>query len=230
MNRVAKMTIWTGIVLTIVTATAAHASDSAREEERGVYVAAKVSVTQVEDTERTIPGPGITIINPFETGFGGSAAIGYAFNRVRVEGEFGYADNGVNRYIVPAGPFAGTLPLSGGREVYRYMANGYLDLTKGSVRPFVGGGVGIAEVKTVTIGPRAPFPTEAPRTLIDGSDSNFAYQLMAGLDARVSPRLAVVAQYRWFDAGTVRGTDSQGVAFATGHQGHNFDVGVRLRF
>ncbi len=230
MNRVSRMTIWTGMVLATVTANAAHASDGEREEERGVYVAAKVSVTQVEDTERTIPGAGLTIINPFEAGFGGSAALGYAFNRIRVEGEFGYADNGVDRYIVPTGPFAGTLPLDGGREVYRYMANGYFDLTKGPVRPFIGGGVGIAEVRTVTSGPRAPFPTEAPRTLIDSSDSNFAYQLMAGLDTRVSPRLAVVAQYRWFDAGTVRGSDSQGVEFATGHHGHNFDVGVRLRF
>lgn len=60
------------------------------------------------------------------------------------------------RYIVHAGPLAGTPPLSGGRGAYRYVANGYFDPTKGLVRPFIGGGIGVADVKTLTTGPRAP--------------------------------------------------------------------------
>ena len=49
-----------------------------------------------------------------------------------------------------------------------------------------------------------------PSQLLDYSRTVFAYQLMGGLSHDLSPKVAVTAQYRWFDAGTIKGHDSRG--------------------
>ncbi|MGH6785317.1 MAG: outer membrane protein [Novosphingobium sp.] len=217
-----------------LSAFAGAASAQTTDKEKGVYIAAAFSVTTTDTVSRTIPNvpaPGVdlTIVNPFNTGYGGAVAAGYDFGRARIEGEFGYTDNGVDRYIVPAGPFAGTLPLDGGRTVRRYMANAYFDLTEGPVRPYIGVGAGAAAIHMRTVGPRAFAPTEPPRTLTDVKDTRFAYQLIGGLSVSTGKRVTVSAQYRWLDAGSIRGSDTAGVPFVSKHRGHNVDIGLRVR-
>jgi opacity protein-like surface antigen len=77
--------------------------------------------------------------------------------------------------------------------------------------------------------PRAPFPTEAPRRLIDTHSNRFAYQLVAGAAVRLSPKLSLTAQYRWFSAGEIHGEDLAANKIASRHAGHNIDVGIRVR-
>jgi opacity protein-like surface antigen len=110
------------------------------------------------------------------------------------------------------------------------MVNAYVDLTRGAVRPYLGVGGGAADVHVSTFAAPARAPMAPPSQLIDDGETDFAYQLMAGLAVSVSPRLALTAQYRWFDAGTVVGRDSRGERMTRDIAGHNVDVGFRFSF
>jgi opacity protein-like surface antigen len=65
---------------------------------------------------------------------------------------------------------------------------------------------------------------------MDFSRTVFAYQLMAGLSHPVSARLSLTAQYRWFDAGTIKGRDARGERATRDIAGHNLDLGLRYAF
>jgi opacity protein-like surface antigen len=112
------------------------------------------------------------------------------------------------------------------------MANAYFDLPVRNlpVRPFLGAGVGGADVHVTAIASRPFGPPMPPTTLIDDRVSGFAWQLMAGAAVPITRRLSLTAQYRWFDADTLTGHDARGQRFTTHIAGHNLDVGLRWRF
>lgn len=198
------------------------------------YVAATGDVSFLNATGGTIanaPTPGSTVVtqNPIKTGWGGGLAVGRGFGPFRVEGEVGYTRNTQSRYvsIVPA---TGSITADVKDDAIRGMVNGYYDLAWGRLRPYVGAGVGAARIDIDFFAPRAPFPTEAPRQLIKNGQTRFAYQLMTGVAVPVSKRLALTAQYRWFDAGTVDTTDLRGQQTTRDHAGHNLDLGLRFKY
>jgi opacity protein-like surface antigen len=83
----------------------------------------------------------------------------------------------------------------------------------------------------VTVNASKPFgPPTAPVQLIDDDVYGFAWQMMAGLAVPISGSLALTAQYRYFDAGTIHGHDTRGQPFTIGINGNNIDVGVRYVF
>jgi opacity protein-like surface antigen len=178
-----------------------------------------------------MPGSTLRVTNNVDAGLGWQFEFGRAFHRFRIEAEVGRTENGPHSYTVTSpSSLSGTLPQTGKFAAMRYMANGYFDFLDGPVRPYIGAGGGVARVHVVTIGPRAPFPTETPRPLIDDSGSGFAWQLMAGASLPIARRLAFTAQYRWFDAGTIDGHDARGQRFTEKMSGHNVDVGLRFTF
>ena len=200
----------------------------------GWYVAGAVTRSFLNDADQTIfnaprPGSTVELTNEIQDGWGGQIAVGRSFGRLRGEAEVGLTDNDSDRYLVTA-PFTATVPQEGKQDATRLMANLYFDVLDGPVQPYVGAGIGVAEIDVRVFGPRAVFPAEPPRELIDDGDRRFAYQLMAGAAFWVSPSVALTGQYRWFDAGTVGGLDSRGERFVRDHDGHNVDVGVRFRF
>ena len=213
----------------------AAASAQAQAQE-GWYAAGGATASFPNNPHQTVanapmPGSTLKVVNNVDTGAGWQAAIGRAFRRFRVEAEIGRTENDPNSYTVTSpGSLANTIPETGEFAAMRYMANGYYDFLGGPVQPYLGAGVGVARVHVVTIAPRAPFPTEPPRTLIDDSVSHFAWQVMAGVSAPVARKLSVTAQYRWFDAGTVKGQDMRGQRFTETMRGHNVDVGLRFTF
>ena len=82
------------------------------------------------------------------------------------------------------------------------LLNGYVDIgTWYGVTPFVGAGVGVANVTVrhlTDISPNGGFGF-AP----DHNQTNFAYALMAGLDFAVTPAFTVELGYRFLDEGYV---------------------------
>lgn len=208
---------------------AAHA-----ESDPHWYGAASVDISLLKDTNGSIanaPTPGNTVrtFSPTQTGIGGQIAVGYDFGHVRIEVEGGYTRNTDNRYVAIVPP-TGNIPADVKRTAFRGMVNGYYDFGKGRVQPYVGVGIGGLSGKVDFFAPRAPFPTEAPRQLINASDARFAYQLMAGVAIPVSRRLKLTAQYRWLDAGTLRPLDARGQQTTSDYRGHHIDLGLRIGF
>jgi len=204
------------------------------DEGEGWYVSGSATLSQLKDTAGTIanaPVPGSTVRseNSFETGIGGSIAIGRDFGRFRAEVEAGYTSDSQNSYTSIAPP-TGRIVANVDQTTLRGMANGYFDITDGPIQPYVGAGLGITKIDLLFIAPRAPFPTEDPRRLIDGDDTRFAYQIMGGVSARISKSLSFTLQYRWFDAGTVTIADSRGEATTRDVAGHHIDAGLRVTF
>lgn len=208
---------------------------TAHAEEAGHwYGSAAVDISLLKDTDGVISnapvaGRSVQSFNPTRTGVGGSIALGYDLGRVRLEVEGGYTRNTDDRYvsIVPA---TGTIPARVKRTAFRGMANVYYDVRSGPVQPYIGGGIGALVGKVDFFAPRAPLPNEAPRQLINDSDTRFAYQLVGGVAARVAPRFMLTAQYRWLDAGTLHPRDVRGERTSYDYRGHHIDVGVRIGF
>jgi len=212
---------------------AALAQDDGNEGE-GWYgtVGASVSARGTErGTIANAPTPGQTVEleEHYDPGIGGWAAIGRDFGRFRLEGEVGYSRDTANRYttIVPAnGEILGDIET----QSIRAMVNAYVDFSVGGLEPYVGAGAGYAWSDLEVNAPRAIFPTEQARRLIDDQDDGFAYQLMAGVAVPASDRLRVVLGYRWFDEGRFEGVDGRGQRITRERGQHNVDLGIRWAF
>jgi OmpA-OmpF porin, OOP family len=201
----------------------------------GWYISTSGTLSLLKDTSGTIanaPTPGSTVRteSSFKNGFGGQIALGHAFGPYRLEGEIGYTHNKQNHYVAIVPP-TGRIAADVKDDATRAMINGYYDFSPfRSITPYLGVGVGVTRVSIDFFAPRAPFPTETPRQLIKDSDTGFSYQLMAGAAVPVSDKLSLTLQYRWFDAGTVKGKDARGEQFTRDHAGSNVDIGLRWQF
>ncbi len=224
---------WISAVLASL-ALSAPATAWAQSDAGDWYGSAAGTISFLKDTEGTIanaPAPGSTVRteHELETGYGFQVALGRTLGAFRIEAEVGYTRNEQDHYVAIIPP-TGRIPADVFQEALRGMANVYYDFSIGDVRPFIGAGLGIARIDVEFVAPRAPFPTEAPRELINDTDTRFAYQLMAGAALPVNARTALFAQYRWFDAGRFRGLDSRGERAERDHVGHNIDIGLRVSF
>ena len=198
------------------------------------YVAAAGTVSEPRDTKGAIANagaPGFTVrtANSFETGYGVQAAIGRQVGRFRLEGEIGFTRDKQDHYVAIAPP-TGRIPADVEQDTLRAMVNGYVDLSDGSIQPFIGAGIGVARIDLQFVAARAPFPTEAPRELINDRGTEFAYQLMGGLAVPLTERLRLTAQYRWFDVGKFELEDVRGERVTRSLSSHNLDLGLRLAF
>jgi opacity protein-like surface antigen len=116
---------------------------------------------------------------------------------------------------------------SKGSQSYRsYMLNGYFDIpTYTRFRPYIGAGIGLAQVKN-RLGIMG-----AVSSVSKSKDTNFAYQLMAGLGYNIDRNWALDAGYRYINNGdsewNVNG-GKQKVKFDSIE--HQFTAGVRYTF
>lgn len=146
-------------------------------------------------------------------------AIGSAFGRRvgcnwRTEVEFAYRDNTLDSAQLSftggtAAPVFVEEDIDGRIRMYTGMYNVYRDLGQqcGKLRPYVGGGVGVAfidaEASTASLGGIAAALDE----------SAFAWQAMIGASMQVSCRAEMFAEYR------IVGTDDEEISIASGALG-----------
>jgi len=206
----------------------------ANAEERDWYAAAGGTVTVQGTSAGTIanaPMPGLTILvdERYEPGGGGFLAFGRRLGRFRVEGEVGYTRETADRQTFTAPP-AGEVFGDIRTQTLRGMVNGFVDFKLAGLEPYLGAGVGYATTDLRVIGPRAIFPTEQPRRLIDDSDGGFAYQAVAGVAVPVNERLRLTLGYRWFDEGRFTGVDGRNQEVTRERGAHNIDAGLRWAF
>lgn len=204
----------------------------AQNVDEGWYVAGSATLSLLDDShtlivDLPIPTGYAETEYKLDAGWGAQVAVGRQFDHVRLELEGGYSRNDADHYIAIVPP-TGEIPAKGGHKVWRVMANGYYDFGDGPVRPYIGAGIGYADVKIHLFAARAPFPNEDPMLILDDHAGEFAYQAMAGVGFALSDSVKVTTQYRWLSAGKVRVTDLGGYQHIREHHGHNLDVGLRF--
>jgi len=183
--------------------------------------------------------------------FGG--AVGYGFdNGFSVELEAAYRRNkldikgvGILAYLytlpggttgTKSGPSASLDGTDGHLEATSLMANAWYEFDTGTeVRPFVGGGVGIAWVDVhdiVEIGFATKLGTSFYSVGVHGDDSGFAWQLGGGLNWEVSPGKDLTVEYRYFNGPEVKNIRVHDVNnnLDYDYEAHSFMVGFRVGY
>jgi outer membrane protein OmpA-like peptidoglycan-associated protein len=186
------------------------------------YVGVEGGWTSLPNTNFT--GGGTAGYASYDDGYNVGARLGYMMGPWRFEGEFSYRNNSLNGVSVTS-PFALKLnPVSGNRQTYAEMFNVLYDFNMGlPVTPHIGGGIGIAEQ---TASENLP----APAANISDTDTNFAYQAIAGFRWMATPNLAVDVDYRYFATTDPTFTASNGVAAKTSYGTHNVLASVSWLF
>ncbi len=139
------------------------------------------------------------------------AGVGYRFNnyfRADVTGEYRAsahysAIESYNQgyYNYPQDGSRGYDTYSGSIRSVVGLVNGYVDAgTWYGVTPFVGAGVGVANIKVsnlIDLSPGGGFGYAGDR-----SQTNFAFALMAGIDFAITPNLSLELGYRYLNLGS----------------------------
>jgi opacity protein-like surface antigen len=133
-------------ILSFILLGAVMAVPAARAE-HGFYIGGFVSYAMPSDstiTESSLLAPGESATLGYNQGAGVSFDVGYKMGIGRIEGEIAYQSNGINEYR----DSAVTSDATGRLNQTSALLNGYLDFPTGtSITPYIGGGVGVAQVQ-----------------------------------------------------------------------------------
>lgn len=186
----------------------------------GSYIELRGGANFMTDADNSSGGSGpFATDTDFDTGFTVGLAIGYSFanqarygrglwNNVRVELEAGYNENDINGTATNAEI-----------SVNNYMFNAYYDFsTGGRLRPFIGGGVGVARVEVDGV------------SLSDDDDTVLAFQGRAGLSYEISRNFLISLGYRYLNTSDPDFRTSTGTSFESETESHAVEVGLRYKF
>lgn len=208
------------LVIAIAFLAAAPQSQAAENFLKGSYFEIRAGSNFFEDADNGAGGSGpFAGETDFDTGFTAGVAVGYGFsdrqrfgsglwNNLRIEAELGYDESDIENDSSNA-------ELS----VQKYMFNVYYDFDTGTNwRPFVGGGVGAADIEADGV------------SLVDDDDTVFAYQVRAGVAYQFTPTISGTLGYRFFDTEDPEFRSASGTQFDTETRSHAVEVGIRIRF
>ena len=170
-----------------------------------------------------------TNFDAFDIGSALSFAVGYAWQRGsggswRGELELSRWQNHAD--VIDFGKLRGEFRLSGPVEILGVSGNLIYDFApRATLRPYAGLGIGFAEVDyDVTLheaGVATPY--------VDDSDFGFAVQALLGVGVRVTSRLQVSLNYRYWWAPAIELTNPQQESLKTEHSAHALMLGLRYR-
>jgi len=176
----------------------------------GTYVSGNLGAVIVEDSD--IDDGIDTGEFTYDTGFGFVGALGSSLqNGGRVEAELGYRKNDLDELKVDG---LGKADVDGDITSLSLMGNAYYDIsTEGSFSPYIGAGLGFANLE----GDLDDFGSE--------DDTVFAYQLILGGSFASSEKLSVDLQYRYFAT-----DDPEFDEIDSEYSTHNVMIGLRRSF
>lgn len=155
----------------------------------GPYVSLGAGANLTRDAKTT--GGGVNTKYEFDVGPAVVGALGYGLgdfglgNGFRVEGEVNYRSNDIDK--------ANTGAATGRYNSWGFMVNGLYDIMLGwPVTPFVGAGVGVADVSW-----RGSVPPGTTAS-VGRTEPLFAYQGIAGLSYAITDQLKADVSYRYF--------------------------------
>lgn len=196
------------------------------ERSDGAYLSGSLFYTMPKDLRSSVGVRG-----GLDNGLGGALAIGRRFGPVRGEIEGSYRQANVGDVEGFGLAVEGTGKLS----ALSAMANVYVDpaFQLGPFQPYFGGGVGVARFRArdvSAVGLPAVLPVTSIGTL-RGSETGFAYQLMAGLGIATGSNSVLRIGYRYFATPSLT-TDvpTIGAVKIDGLKVHALEVGFRIGF
>ncbi|CDM62344.1 MULTISPECIES: outer membrane protein [Rhizobium] len=177
-------------LLSTVSFTAAQAADLVAPTEQpinpvvlpstsGFYIGSTSSVNFLDDTGFDVFG--VRVSTDYDAGFYTSLRAGYDFGAAgwvspRLELELGYGTASVDEHSVAGIGSIASIDSFGDARQFQGYVNGYIDVPLTSaIKPFVGGGVGFMNLELRKQG------VAGVATLMDDSDTAFAYHLDAGV-------------------------------------------------
>ncbi len=224
------------------------------EDFGGWYLRGDIGMTNTRGTldSKIYSDPTITSLDHRGHGFDGGMlfglGVGYQFNnwfRMDVTGEYrsrvGFS--GTDFFTAPGWNIKnGSDTYNGGYKSWVGLVNAYVDLgTWNCITPFIGAGVGFANVQTTGIQDSGLFTdynngvTSASYFAEGASKTNLAWAVHAGLSYRVTNNFTVELAYRYLDMGTAahgfgqayNGTASQSTFQYRDMTSHDLKLGVR---
>jgi outer membrane protein OmpA-like peptidoglycan-associated protein len=187
--------------LLITAALIALAQGAAAQIPTGLYVSAGIGANLATDSAVNVTGAARNLATSAELSYDpkpmGLLTLGYGFgNGVRMELETSLRYDSVDRGR--GGPFGANATGGGDLINIGVMGNALLELDVGSpfIQPYLGFGLGYAWTNFEN----GQVNGNNLRLDIDGTDGNFAYQLIAGAAFPIAavPGLAATLEYRYF--------------------------------
>lgn len=168
-----------------------------------------------------VSASGLSASAEVDTGFLVTGAFGAFIDKFRVEGEINYTQADLDSTPI----LGSTVPLGGDMSTTSFMVNGYYEFdTSSKWFPYVGGGIGVANVSLSDISSQGVV-------LADDDAAAFAYQLKLGVAYRFTSSVDGTLGYRFFGTDDTDYNAVDGTPFTLDGLGsHNFEVGVRFRF
>ena len=193
-----------------------------------LYVKAGAGFFNLQDKELKFHTQGKTFDageRSFYTGFNLHAAIGKSFaNGFAVELEYGY--NEAERYEkeVAVGDVFVTSASYGTASIKTLMINGLFNLeNSSSFTPYAGIGLGLGFVELGNEQSKAHNPHNL-------TDTNIAFQILAGVEVELSENFALISGYRYLNAGEVTQRYLDDAKVSLDMESHNFETGIKYSF
>lgn len=199
----------------------------------GAYFSGSIGFALLNDAGMSaseLDGIGVSVDIESKSGMGLGLALGYDFgNSMRIEGEYAYQKNDMDKLAMSYEGVGMSLGLDGDTSSSTFLVNAYYDFTNlSAVTPYMSAGIGYSKVEAEIAGLSGSEDlVEDEELVLEGSedDSVLAYQVGAGVGFAVSETLILDAKYRYF---ATEDLDFEGVDVE--HSSHNFYVGIRLGF
>ena len=242
MTRALGVAALLGVVL-LVFSTAAYAQRGS-----GLYLAADLGMASSSTSD--LRSGGTKGKTDFASALGYSAALGFGWGPLRMEGEATWREADVDsikyaRFSVGGQELSedvvrainNDVDLKGSRATLSLMANAWYDVDVGiGFEPYFGGGLGVQYVRYEIDRPRdlsrfEPEVVGAART-IGGDDGDWvlAYQIGGGVAYRLMESLVVQVGYRYMGAGDPKLTSLSDSSAKSEAGNHVFRAGIRIGF
>ncbi|MCR9219419.1 MAG: OmpA family protein [Alphaproteobacteria bacterium] len=194
------------------------AAGAQAQEPPGYYVGVGIGYNLARDSD--IDGAGFSSDADYDSGLPsyGGGAIGFDYaGPWRGELELGFRSNDVDS--------VGAANASGAVDVTALMINGFYDFEGllGPVTPYLGAGVGLAQIKAEDV-----FPVNG--ALSESSDNVLAAQLLAGAAVEIVQDLDLTGQYAYFMTRDAELRNAAGVGYDLEYAAHTFTLGLRFNF
>lgn len=219
-----RRSFWSLAAAIVCASIGGYSVGAAADDDDGWYFTAGTGVTDVPDLKIRNT---VASVNPAKVesslGMAIVAGGGYAFGPFRVEGEFGWRDNGLENVTTPSlGRGSGT----GDIEPLSMMVNAYYDFDTGTkFTPYLGAGVGAVDLEGKI--------EESGTTITNMGEFGFGYQGIAGVAYQVDSQLSIKADYRYLATTETGLPDNAAIGPGTAkmaYQSHSILLGFIYRF